>query len=67
MIPTAFNMLHERAGRRGRDGAGRAAAEPAGDFIRLRAEMDLVIGLTACSAFASNGGSFKPIGYTIDG
>lgn len=38
----------------------------AGDHIRLRAEMDLVIGLTACSAPASNGGSFKPIHYRID-
>jgi uncharacterized protein YcgI (DUF1989 family) len=37
-----------------------------GDFIRLRAEMDLVIGLTACSAYASNGGSFKPIHYAIE-
>lgn len=37
-----------------------------GDFIRLRAEMDLVIGLTACSAYASNGGSFKPIHYEIE-
>jgi uncharacterized protein len=25
-----------------------------------------VIGLTACSAYASNGGSFKPIHYRID-
>ena len=38
----------------------------AGDFIRLRAAVDLVIGLTACSAGASNGGSFKPIHYTIE-
>lgn len=38
----------------------------AGDHIRFRAEMDLVIGLTACSAPASNGGSFKPIHYRID-
>lgn len=37
-----------------------------GDFIRLRAEMDLVVGLTACSAYASNGGSFKPIHYEIE-
>ena len=37
-----------------------------GDYIRLRAEMDLVIGLTACSAYASNGGSFKPIHYEIE-
>jgi VanZ family protein len=33
------------------------------DYIRLRAQMNLVIGLTACSAYASNGGRFKPIGY----
>ena len=38
-----------------------------GDFIRLRAEMDLVVGLTACAAYASNGGSFKPFHYTIEG
>lgn len=37
-----------------------------GDHITFRAEMDLVIGLTACSAYASNGGSFKPIDYRID-
>jgi len=37
----------------------------AGDVIRLKAEMDLVIGLTACSAYASNGGSFKPIDYKL--
>jgi uncharacterized protein YcgI (DUF1989 family) len=37
----------------------------AGDFIRFRAEMDLIIGLTACSAPASNGGSFKPIHYAV--
>ncbi len=37
----------------------------AGDRIALRAAMDLVIGLTACSAYDSNGGSFKPIDYRI--
>ncbi|MGN3974011.1 DUF1989 domain-containing protein [Tsuneonella sp. SYSU-LHT278] len=37
-----------------------------GDFIRLRALTDLVIGLTACSAYASNGGTFKPIDYRIE-
>lgn len=38
----------------------------AGDRIAFKAEMDLVIGLTACSALASNGGSFKPIDYKIE-
>ncbi|MHA6300252.1 DUF1989 domain-containing protein [Devosia sp. CAU 1758] len=38
----------------------------AGDYIRFRARMNLVIGLTACSAPASNGGTFKPIHYRIE-
>ncbi len=38
----------------------------AGDHITLRAHRDLVIGLTACSAYDSNGGSFKPIEYSIE-
>ncbi|MCM8731504.1 MULTISPECIES: DUF1989 domain-containing protein [Sphingomonadaceae] len=38
----------------------------AGDSITFRADMDLIIGLTACSAPASNGGTFKPIQYRID-
>jgi uncharacterized protein YcgI (DUF1989 family) len=38
-----------------------------GDSVTFRAEEDLVIGLTACSAYASNGGSFKPIDYRIEG
>jgi len=37
----------------------------AGDHITFRAHMDLIIGLTACSAPASNGGTFKPIDYVV--
>ena len=37
----------------------------AGDAIALRAEMDLIVGLTACSAEMSNNYKFKPIGYEI--
>ena len=37
----------------------------AGDFIELRAEMDMVCALTSCSAENSNNGSFKPIDYEI--
>lgn len=36
-----------------------------GDHIDFVAEMDLIVGLTACSALQSNGGSFKPIQYRI--
>ncbi|MBA4053490.1 MAG: urea carboxylase-associated protein [Marivirga sp.] len=36
-----------------------------GDFVVIKATMDLVIGMTACSAGLSNNFSYKPIGYTI--
>ena len=64
-IPTAFNCFMNVPVAPD----GRLTVEPplskAGDRIVFRAEMDLVIGLTACSAYASNGGSFKPIGWRI--
>ena len=37
----------------------------AGDSIVLRAEMDLIVGLTACSAEMSNNYRFKPIAFEI--
>ena len=66
-IPVAFNIFMNVPV----DGtSGRLEVLPptskAGDFIRFRANMDLIIGLTACSAPASNGGSFKPINYRIE-
>ena len=66
MIPCAFNIFMNVPVA----ADGKICVEPplskAGDYIRLRAEMNLVIGLTACSAYASNGGRFKPIGYAIN-
>ena len=41
-------------------------SEP-GDFLDLRAEMDLVVGVTACSAEMSNNYSFKPIEVEVYG
>jgi len=38
----------------------------AGDYILIEARMDLIVGLTACSAEMSNNYSFKPIGYLIE-
>ena len=65
-IPCAFNVFmnvpvdHE---------SGRISVKPplsrAGDMVSLVAEVDLVVGLTACSAYASNGGTFKPIGWKV--
>ena len=37
----------------------------AGDYVIIEASMDLIIGLTACSAGMSNNYSFKPIGYLV--
>jgi uncharacterized protein len=37
-----------------------------GDSITILAEMDLIVGLTACSAGMSNNFTFKPIGYRIN-
>jgi uncharacterized protein len=37
-----------------------------GDFIKFQADMDLIVGLTACSAPQSNNYAFKPISYRID-
>ena len=37
----------------------------AGDHIIIEAKMDLIIGMTACSAEMSNNYSFKPVGYEI--
>lgn len=65
-IPVAFNVFMN-VPVNGQN--GRIQVDPplsrAGDCIIFRAEMDLVIGLTACSAYASNGGSFKPIHYRV--
>lgn len=64
-IPTAFNCFMNVPV----DANGRVSVLPppsrAGEAITMRAELDLIIGLTACSAYASNGGSFKPIDYII--
>ena len=65
-IPCAFNCFMNVT----IDGeTGELAVLPprsrAGNSIRFRAEMDMYVGLTACSALQSNNGSFKPIHYQI--
>jgi uncharacterized protein len=37
----------------------------AGDYLELEAQMDLLCGLTACSAEGSNNGCFKPIDFCV--
>ena len=65
-IPVCFNVFMNVSvdGETGKIGVHPPKSK-AGDHILLRAEMDLIIGLTACSAEMSNNYSFKPIGYSI--
>ena len=67
-IPTAFNIFMNVPV----DAAsGTIRVEPplsrAGDHIVFEAQMDLLIGLTACSAGQSNNFSYKPIHYEVLG
>lgn len=66
MIPCAFNLfMNVPVAPNGSLRVDKPVTRP-GDFVRIRAEMDLIVGLTACSAYASNGGSFKPIHYNVE-
>jgi uncharacterized protein YcgI (DUF1989 family) len=66
MIPSAFNVFMNVPV--AADGGLRVdpPVSQTGDYVQLPAEMDLIIGLTACSAYASNGGSFKLIHYELE-
>ena len=64
-IPTTFNTFMTVD----IDSHGRISVLPprtkAGDYTIFTAEMDLIVGLTACSAEQSNNFAFKPIHYSI--
>jgi uncharacterized protein YcgI (DUF1989 family) len=65
-IPICFNIFMNVSV----DGnSGRIEVLPpkskAGDHVVIEAEMDLIIGMTACSAGKSNNFAFKPISYQI--
>lgn len=64
-IPTAFNIFMNV--QFGLD--GKLSVDPplskAGDYVLFQAKMDLIVGLTACSAEQSNNYTFKPIQYEI--
>ena len=65
-IPTTFNIFMNVTIAAGGELTIRPPASAAGDRLELRAEMDLVVGLTACSAELSNNYRFKPIDYEIE-
>lgn len=64
-VPVAFNIfmnVHFKPD-------GTFTVEPptsmAGDYVIFKAQMDLIVGLTACSAGQSNNFNYKPIDYCI--
>lgn len=64
-IPTTFNIFMNVEVAPSGALTIRPPLSKAGDFIELRAEIDLIVGLTACSAEMSNNFAFKPIDFEI--
>lgn len=67
-IPISFNIFMQV---RVNGDTGKVDVLPpkskAGDYIVIEARMDLIVGLTACSAEMSNNYAFKPIGWKVEG
>lgn len=65
MIPTTFNVFMDVKV----TPEGKVVLKPpgtkGGECIEFRAEMDLLVGLTACSAEKTNGNELTPIDYAI--
>jgi uncharacterized protein len=64
-IPTTFNIFMNVDILPGGELTIGPPRSRAGDHIDFRAEMDLIVGLTACSAEMSNNYRFKPIEFEI--
>jgi hypothetical protein len=64
-IPTTFNIFMNVQVSESGELKILPPRSKAGDSIVVRAEMDLIVGLTACSAEMSNNYRFKPIGYEV--
>ncbi len=64
-IPTSFNVFMNVTVAEDGTLAVLPPRSRAGDALELRAETDLIVGLTACSAEMSNNYAFKPIDYEI--
>ncbi len=64
-IPTAFNIfMNVKFDKLGNLSVDPPTSKP-NDYVVFKVLMDVIVGLTACSAEDSNNGSFKPIHYEI--
>ncbi len=65
-VPVAFNIfMHVAVEADGRIAVLPPLSRP-GDHIRLRAEVPMVVAMTACSAGQSNNFSYKPIDFRVE-
>ena len=64
-IPTTFNIFMNVIVSPNGELTIAPPLSKAGDTIEFRAEMDLIVGITACSAEKSNNYCFKPIGVEV--
>ncbi len=65
-IPIAFNVfMHVAVDAKTGEFRVLAPLSKAGDFVRLRAELPVVVAMTACSAGQSNNFTFKPIDFKV--
>jgi hypothetical protein len=65
-IPVCFNIfMHVDVNSETGKISVRPPKSKAGDYVVLEAKMDLIVGMTACSAGMSNNFSFKKIGWEV--
>ena len=64
-VPTAFNVFMNVQFAPDGKLSVLPPTSRAGDRVTLTALDELIVGMTACSAEDSNGGSFKPIGFEV--
>lgn len=65
-IPTAFNIFMNVVVSEDLKISVEPPLAKPGDYIIFKAAMDMIIGLTSCSAGASNGYAYKEIQYMVD-
>lgn len=64
-IPTTFNVFMNVEVQKSGELEILPPRSKSGDHLLLRAEMDMIVGVTACSAELSNNGTFKPIDIEV--
>ena len=64
-VPTTFNIFMNVPVRPDGSLSVEAPTSRPGDHVTFRAEVDLVVGLTACAAEGTNNGELKPIDYEV--